>query len=647
MEGPPRVDFDIYLNEALMPVLAQSLDALCRQMSRMDSQGEALDPKVRERFNPLTFLAQQLLRRHPKCARTPRRQELYSDFHKWADHEHGRREMLSRKADVMDVFSGFVLRGVVQMEDVPNVLKAIDDTMHLEGHLKDHKTLAKDFGVKARLSSKEAADTGGMRTPRGGPPGAPAGPSKDLLASTVSAKTLATDRAARAGKAGPNPRARASFFDKSSGITWAKFWSTFSSILMSSEVVPYSVLERGDRLKKEELEERTRRVEAEAKLVEAQAQREVEYQQQMTAYEELHVRLKACEGLTAILQDNKILTGDDVRPKDAGYEFEVAPKGVHVQQLEELMVLFGLMEAKEQNGDESWWTADKANAWTILQEMHHAELADGVVERETLEKVLVPPTGFMSLKLKIADELERRAEAKGEMEHLLMDDMRRVPSSNPLGKKPSLEQLSDRLGMSLSRIEWLHQLFESYMDPDPENPDELPEDTYPDNPGFINKVKMKELILEVQPDLGEHEFDARFQRIDQDCSGRVEFDEFVTWIHADEVRVVGGSNKKMTFEELAAAHDEALEVIMYLYNCFQDALPEGAVDQYPDAPEGLNKDELKDLIMILTPNVSADDAYQGFDSVDVDGKERLDFDEFLEVLNMDELPQELREKYSG
>merc|ERR1711966_149430 len=342
---------------------------------------------------------------------------------------------------------------------------------------------------------------------------------------------------------------------------------------------------------------------------------------------------------------NKILTGDDVRPKDAGYEFEVAPKGDHVQRLEELLGLLGLMDAKEQTGGESYWTADKANAWTILQEMHHAELCDGVVERETLEKVLVPPTGFMTLKLKIADELERRAEAKGEMEHLKMDDMRMV--DNNLNRKPSYDELCQRTGMSMPRIEWLHQLFESYMDPDPENPDELPEDDYPDNPGFINKMKMMELILEVQPDLGEHEFEARFQRIDEDRNGKVEFDEFLIWVHADEVRVVGDSNKKMTFEELAAAHDEALEVIMYLHNCFQDALPEGVEDAYPDNPEALTMVETKDLVLILTPNVNVEDVYQSFESVDVDEKGKLDFDEFLEVLNMDELPQELREKYSS
>eukprot|EP00913_Durusdinium_trenchii_P018173 g17074.t1 len=70
-------DFDVYLNESLMPVLAQALDALGRQVSRMHQQGDKLDARVRARFNPITWLAQQLLRRHPRVANTPRRISLY------------------------------------------------------------------------------------------------------------------------------------------------------------------------------------------------------------------------------------------------------------------------------------------------------------------------------------------------------------------------------------------------------------------------------------------------------------------------------------------------------------------------------------------------------------------------------------------
>merc|ERR1719456_1175353 len=124
-------DFDIYLGQSLMPVLAQALDSLCRQVNRMQMQGDSLDPKVRARFNPLTWLAQQLLRRHPKCAKTPRRQAIYSNFRVWADLERGRRVMLRRRDVVQEAFEGFVLRGVVQRRDIPNVLSSIDDTLRL------------------------------------------------------------------------------------------------------------------------------------------------------------------------------------------------------------------------------------------------------------------------------------------------------------------------------------------------------------------------------------------------------------------------------------------------------------------------------------------------------------------------------------
>jgi len=611
-DSPEPVDFDIYLNEALMPVLAQSLDALCRQVSRMGDQGEDLDPKVRERFNPLTYLAQQLLRRHPKCARTPRRKELYQSFHDWADFEHGRREMMRRKLEVMETFSGFVLRGVVQTEDLPNVLKAIDEQLKVEGLLAGHRVMAKDFGAKTRL----------------------AGAAGDM-------KGAAEIRSSRM-------RSRSSFFEKSSAVSWEAFWSTFSSVLASHDVVPYSALQRGDQRKKEEAEERSRRAEAQAKLLEAQQAKQLEYQQQMSAYEELYARLKEDENLGLILHESKILTGDDVRPKDAGYEFEVPPKGEHVQLLQELLQLLGLLEHRDvpRDGKEWWWTADKANAWVFLQEVHNAELADGVVEREILEKVMVPPVGFMPLKLKIADELERRAESQGEMEHLKMDEMR-IMTVAPSNMKPSYDKLCELTGMSMARIEWLHQLFASYLDPDPARPDEVPVDNYPDDPASIGKQRMRELVMEVQPDLGDSEFEARFMRIDSDGTGQVEFDEFVMWMQQDEIRVTGDDVKKMTFEELASSHDEPLTMIMYLHKCFQDALPDGLVDAYPENPVALVKDEVKALALILTPNVSEEAIENMFTTVDSEQKGQLEFDEFLEVLELQELPQELRERFSS
>merc|ERR1719191_2652342 len=108
-KGKKAADFDIYLGESLMPVLAQALDSLCRQISRMKEQGDSLDPKVRARFNPLTWLAQQLLRRHPKCAKTPRRQAIYANFRDWADLERGRRALLRSKDVFAEAFNHFAL----------------------------------------------------------------------------------------------------------------------------------------------------------------------------------------------------------------------------------------------------------------------------------------------------------------------------------------------------------------------------------------------------------------------------------------------------------------------------------------------------------------------------------------------------------
>jgi Ca2+-binding EF-hand superfamily protein len=604
----PRVDFDVYLNEALMPVLAQSLDSLCRQVAKMEQQGDNLDPKVRERFNPLTFLAQQLLRRHPKCARTPRRQALYEGFSNWANQERGRREMIRRQSAIKVIFSGFVLRGVVQTEDIPNVLTAIDDAMKLEGCLMKHKAMSKDFGIRSILL-QSSGEPGGRRRSQA-------------------------------------PRSRASFFAADTGCTWQRFWATFSGILLSNEVVPYSAIRRGEELKKEELVERAQRVEAQEKLREARIQKEAEHQQKVGMYEEIYGRLCECVHLNAILQDNKILTGDEVRPTDAGYEFEVPPHGVHVKRLQELLGVLGLIEESSiSEEDDCWWTSELAAAWSVLQDVFRAELTDGVVEREVLEKVLVPPASFMALKSRVEDELERRAEAKGEMSQFQSDDVVRT-FTHDTKAKPTYEQLAEMTGMTVPRVEWLHTLFETYMDPDPARPDELQEDMYPESPSKISKAKMKELITDVNPDVTDPEFEARFLRIDQDGSGEIEFDEFVKWISADDVRVMGNDSKKMTFQELANAHRESLEVITYLHNCYQDALPEGLADRYPDDPVPLAEAEMLSLIKILTPNVDEEEAKQHIQAVDYDNKGQLDFDEFLEVLRMDELPAELRQQFS-
>lgn len=591
LQADKSKDFDIYLNEALMPALAQALDCLCRQINRMEEQGDRLDPRVRERFNPLTWLGQQLLRSHPKCARTPRRQAIYKDFKDWGDQERGRREMLRRKDIVAKVFNGFMLRGTVRNETVPNVLKAIDDTLHLQGVLNGHSEVQRVLGVGTKSPS-----------PRG------------------------------------STRSRVSVF-KGPGPNWtfARFWYQLSHVIIQHDVVPYTAIDRGIKLQKQELAERAERVEAARKVAEERQKYEAEQQRQVQEYVEIREPLLADKHIQDIIEENKILTGDDVRPGDAGYEMEVPPKGSHVSLLLDFLVMLGfgnIYKDPETPFGERWWTADLASSWIVLQEMFKAELTDGVVEREVLERVLVPPDGFLLLKQKVEDEFEQRAEnPNGEGQGDEMDI--HAASANA---KPSMEELCERSGITQARMDWLYDLFESYVQKeDVEEMTKLPQ-KYPEHSLALTKDQMRPMIEEMKPDITPAEFEARFHRIDEDGSGEIEFDEFVTWIHEDEVHV---KQCKMTMEELAVAHDEPIESIQYLHNSFQREFPPGEVDGYPMQPVGLPKDSVRRLISTLTPSVSDSDFARDFDWADIDQKGQLNFDQFLDLLDWGQLPDEL------
>merc|ERR1719359_1982604 len=154
--------------------------------------------------------------------------------------------------------------------------------------------------------------------------------------------------------------------------------------------------------------------------------------------------------------------------------------------------------------------------------------------------------------------------------------------SDKQAKKPSIDSLCEALGITMSRMEWLHRLFESFLQPDEKNPGVVPVCLYPECPAAIKKVQMKALMKELRPSMEEVEFEARFRRIDQDLSGCVEFDEFVAWVREDEVRVTGAAPMaKMSFEELAQVYGETIELVHYLHDCFQDKLPADQHDDYP------------------------------------------------------------------
>jgi len=637
-QQPKKVaDFDIYMGEALMPVLAQALDSLSRQVNRMQAQGDSLDPKVRARFNPLTFLAQQLLRRHPKCSKTPRRQVIYSNFRDWSDLERGRRELLRRKDLVKEVFDGFVLRGVCQRDHIPEVVSAIDATLGLGG------TLTKNQDLHSAL---QTVPMGLMRT-----------------------------------KSERSQASRSDFFTDSAW-TFQEFWYHFANAIMSMDVVRFSSIQSGIEAAQREALMRSEQEFAKKREEEERKAREEKDRQDMQAYTALHLQMQTDEHITSILNDGKILTGDDVRPGDIGFELEVPPRGDHVVYLAELLRLIGFVNVKAEvpesriatkdepggypqlagppkegsappvakpEGEAAkahgrWWDDELASAWSTIQEIHRADITDGVVEREMLEKVMVQPVGFIMLKNKMIDELDRRA-ADGDQ---LFVGSRRpsqvetVVLGKGLSNKPSIETLCQRLGITMARMEWLHRLFESFLEPDPDKPGVVPCCLYPECPAAIKKDQMRQLIMEVRPDMEDQEFESRFRRIDVDQSGMVEFDEFVTWVREDEVRVAGAApSQKMSFVELAQVYDEDIQLIHYLHRCFQDRFDDDDVDDYPKRPVGLEKTKVRALVSSLTPSMTDGEFETHFQMVTFQKKDNLDFDEFLEVLPFDQLPVEI------
>jgi Ca2+-binding EF-hand superfamily protein len=547
--------------------------------------------------------------------------------------------MLRRRELVQDVFDGFVLRGVVQRNDLKMVVDGIDERLMLGGVLKGHK------GIHRALEIEDDEP--------GACPGTPQSP---------------TRRQQR--------RDKEDFF-KGGGWTFEQFWHRFASVIMRDDVVPFSAIKRGIEEQQKQALVLSEAEAAQKKEAEEKTQAEVDERRRKDEYRTLYDDMQENLHIQAIINENKVLTGDDVRPGDLGFEFEVPPHGDHVALLFRLLILLGFEsvdKSKEKSRTqtpspssppqtapqlsqspsktetpvaaevgERWWDDVLASAWTTLQEIHQSDLVDGVVERECLQKVLVPPAAYAALRRQIVEEVENREDQEGAAMREDMKNMEHRGNSKTaaMSKKPRFDTLCQRLGVTMTRMEWLHRLFESYLQPTEDDPH--PMCLYPESPGAISKAHMRSLMKELRPAMEEVEFEARFRRIDQDLSGTVEFDEFVTWVREDEVRPMGAAPlQKMTFEELAVIYDESLELIMYLYDQFQDCLPEGVKGGYPSNPRSLGKTVVRGLVSSLTPDMSDAEFETHFQMTTFSKKDTLEFDEFLEVLAFEQLPEEIR-----
>jgi len=127
-------DFDVYLMEKnVLPLLLQGLDALMRHVDKITGPGSSDSARVR--FNPLVWLAQYLLRNHPRYVKD-HRSSMYANFVEQAAIERGRRCLLRRRPQIEEEFRSIVREkggDGVAIEDVPAFMRRLDAKWGLEG----------------------------------------------------------------------------------------------------------------------------------------------------------------------------------------------------------------------------------------------------------------------------------------------------------------------------------------------------------------------------------------------------------------------------------------------------------------------------------------------------------------------------------
>lgn len=134
-------DFDIYLMEkGVMPLLLQGLDALSRHVDKLSSGNTiGLSTGSKQPFNPLTWLAQYLLRNHPKFNKD-HRTPIYQQLGELADIERSRRNLLRREDEMRRTWILLAEErqdpeAKLSHEDIPVFFQVLDEKWFLDGQL--------------------------------------------------------------------------------------------------------------------------------------------------------------------------------------------------------------------------------------------------------------------------------------------------------------------------------------------------------------------------------------------------------------------------------------------------------------------------------------------------------------------------------
>jgi len=277
--------------------------------------------------------------------------------------------------------------------------------------------------------------------------------------------------------------------------------------------------------------------------------------------------------INMILDKDMILTGAVSSLEPEHKAVEIQPFGQHVSLIIKLLIVLGFKslpdpdfvqasksdrrnttvsrggkeeeELLQKLDNEAWWEDPALTCWQIIQRAGDTEVQDGIVDRASLNfaldvenyaSVIKAVTRerekeeLMGLGDVVADVAKRQAQLRAEQDaqEELEKQMANAAASEKMGRKMTYAELCKEYDISVTRLEWLHEQFRSF----------LPEgvvDNYPVDSASLSKVEMRDLYADLKPDMNDSDFETAFVEIDKDGSGEIEFDEFVFWLFLEEI----------------------------------------------------------------------------------------------------------------